>query len=245
MAKKEKVVVVMPAYYASRTLKKVYRKIDRKIIDEVILVDDGSKDGTGELAKNLGIKTFLHRRNEGYGANQKTCYQQALKSKADYVIMLHPDGQYDPKDLKKFIDLLKTKKADLVIGSRFLKSGDRETPFYKRLPLKIIAGLFNFVLGTDLTEANSGYRGYSKKLLEKVPLGKNGNGYLFDPQMIIQAVYLGFRLAEVPVSKKYNPERIEPKFFQSIHHGLENLSLLVEYLLHKTGIRKADFLVIK
>ena len=243
MAKKEKVVVVMPAYYASRTLEKVYRGIDRKIVDEVILVDDGSKDGTGAIAKSLGIKTSLHRRNKGYGANQKTCYQLALKSKADYVIMLHPDGQYNPRDLKKFINLLKTKTADMVIGSRFLGSGDKETPVYKRLPLKVIAGLFNFVLGTKLTEANSGYRGYSRKLLEIVPFLKNGSGYLFDPQMIIQAVYFGFSLAEVPVSKRYNPERIEPKLIQSIHHGLENLSLLAEYLFHKTGIKRADFLI--
>src|SRR3989338_5261674 len=131
MVKKEKVVVVMPAYYASRTLEKVYHGIDTKIVDEVILVDDGSKDGTGAVAISLGIKTFLHRRNKGYGANQKTCYRQALKSKADYVIMLHPDGQYNPSDLIKFINLLKLKKADMVIGSRFLRSGDKETPAYK------------------------------------------------------------------------------------------------------------------
>ncbi len=243
MTKKEKVIVVLPAYNAVRTLKKVYQGIDSKIVDYVLLVDDGSKDGTGAFSKRLGIDTIIHRQNKGYGANQKTCYQRALKLKADYVIMLHPDGQYDPKDLKKFVDLLKSKKADLVIGSRFLKSGDKETPVYKRLPLKIIAWLFNLVLGTGLTEANSGYRGYSGRLLEKVPFRKNGNGYLFDPQMIIQAVYFGFNLAEVPVSKKYNPERIEPRFIQSIHHGLENLILLWRYLLHKTGVRQADFLI--
>jgi glycosyltransferase involved in cell wall biosynthesis len=243
MAKKEKIIVVLPAYNAARTLKKVYQGINRRIIDKVILVDDGSKDGTGDFSKKLGIDTIIHRRNKGYGANQKTCYKQALKLKADYVIMLHPDGQYDPKDLKKFVAVLKSRRVDMVLGSRFLESGDKETPVYKSLALKIIATLFNLVLGTKLTEANTGYRGYSRKLLTTIPFYKNGDGYLFDPQMIIQAVHFGFNLAEVPVSKRYNPERIEPKFIQSIHHGLENLSLLLQYLLHKKRIRPADFLI--
>ena len=211
MTKKEKIIVVLPAYNAVRTLKKVYQGIDSRIINSVVLVDDGSKDGTGAFSKKLGIDTIIHRQNKGYGANQKTCYQRALKLKADYVIMLHPDGQYDPKDLKKFVAVLKSRRVDMVLGSRFLKSGDKETPAYKSFSLKIIAALFNFVLGTNLTEANTGYRGYTRKLLETIPYYKNGDGYLFDPQMIIQAIYFGFNFAEVPVSKRYNPERIEPK----------------------------------
>jgi glycosyltransferase involved in cell wall biosynthesis len=191
----------------------------------------------------LGIETITHRQNMGYGANQKTCYQRALKLKADYVIMLHPDGQYDPKDLTKFIAVLKFRQADMVLGSRFLMSGDKETPAYKSFSLKIIAALFNFVLGTKLTEANTGYRGYTRRLLQKVPFLKNGDGYLFDPQIIIQAIHFGFKIAEVPVTKRYNPERIEPKFIQSIYHGLENVSLLLAYLFHKTGIRPTDFLI--
>lgn len=243
MTKKEKIIVVLPAYNAVRTLKKVYQGIDRRIINYVVLVDDGSKDGTGSFSKKLKIDTIIHSQNKGYGANQKTCYQRALKLKADYVIMLHPDGQYDPKDLIKFVTVLKSKQADMVLGSRFLESGDKETPFYKSFSLKVIAFLFNLVLGTKLTEANTGYRGYTKKLLETIPFQKNGDGYLFDPQMIIQAVHFGFNIAEVPVSKRYNPERIEPKFIQSIHHGLENVSLLLQYLLHKTGIKQSDFLI--
>lgn len=243
MTKKEKIIVVLPAYNAVRTLKKVYQGIDSRIISNVLLVDDGSRDGTGEFSKKLGIDTIIHRQNKGYGANQKTCYEQALKLKADYVIMLHPDGQYDPKDLIKFVTVLKSKQTDMVLGSRFLQSGDKETPFYKSFSLRMIASLFNLVLGTKLTEANTGYRGYSRKLLITVPFYKNGDGYLFDPQMIIQAIHFGFNLAEVPVSKRYNPERIEPKFIQSVHHGLENLSLLLQYLLHKKGIRPANFLI--
>lgn len=243
MPKKEKIIVVLPAYNAARTLKKVYQGIDRRMIHKVILVDDGSRDGTGALSKKLGITTIIHRKNKGYGANQKTCYKTALKLKADYVIMLHPDGQYDPGDLKKFVKLLKFGKAEMVIGSRFLKGGDKETPFYKVLPLRIIAKLFNLILGTKLTEANSGYRGFSANLLKTVPFQKNGNGYLFDPQIILQASYLGFKLAEVPVSKKYNPERIEPNFAKSVHHGMENLFLLAQFLLHQFKVKSADFLV--
>lgn len=243
MVKKEKIVVVLPAYNAVRTLQKVYQGIDRRIINQVVLVDDGSQDRTSTLSKKLGIFTIVHRKNNGYGANQKTCYKTALKLEADYVIMLHPDGQYDPKDLKKFVQLLKSGKADMVIGSRFLRGGDKETPLYKVLPLKIIAKLFNFVLGTELTEANSGYRGYSRNLLKTVPFQKNGDGYLFDPQIILQAKYLGFKLAEVPVSKKYNPERIEPNLVKSVHHGMENLFLLIQYFLHRLKIKSADFLI--
>lgn len=236
-------MVVLPAYNAVRTLKKIYQGVDRKIIDRVILVDDGSVDDTSVLSKKLEIDTIIHRQNKGYGANQKTCYQRALKLNADYVIMLHPDGQYDSRDLIKFVIALKSRQADMVMGSRFLESGDKETPFYKAVSLKIIAALFNLVLRTKLTEANTGYRGYTRKFLESVPFQKNGNGYLFDPQMIIQAVFFGFRIAEVPVDKRYNLERIEPNFFKSIHHGLENLGLLLQYLLHKKGIKPANFLI--
>ena len=209
MKKESIVAVVMPAYNAARTLETIYRSIDRGLVNKIILVDDGSSDGTGVLSKKLGINTIIHGRNKGYGANQKTCYDRALKSGADYVIMLHPDGQYDPKDLKKFVKALESKKADMVIGSRFLAGGDKETPFYKLFPLKIIAKLFNLVLGTGLTEANSGYRGYSKRLLEKVPFTKNGNGYLFDPQMIIQAIYFGFNLAAENPLGIYRPGKGE------------------------------------
>lgn len=239
-----KVTVVLPAYNAERTLEKIYREIPKKTVSNIILVDDGSKDRTVKIARRLGIKTIVHKKNLGYGANQKTCYKNALKMGADYVIMLHPDGQYDPRDLPKFVNALKAKKGDVILGSRFMgKTGD-ETPFYKVLSIKTITFLFNLVLRTKITEVNTGYRGYSRRVLETIPFMKNGNGYIFDPQALIQTVYFGFKVKDVPVAKKYNPERIEPNFRKSIEHGLENITLLCQYLLHKWNIKKADFLAV-
>lgn len=236
--KKPKIVIVLPAYNAERTLERVFKGIPKGL--SVLLCDDKSKDGTTKLSKKLGIKTIIHPQNLGYGANQKTLYKNALKMGADFIIMLHPDGQYDPKDLPKFIRALKDKKGDLILGSRFLGTKN-ETPFYKSVSIKIITLLFNLILKVKLSEVNSGYRGFSRGLLNRVPFDKNGNGYIFDPQMIIQAKYFGFKIAEVPVSKVYNPERISPNFSKSVEHGLENLKLLIQYLLHRFHIREANF----
>lgn len=241
--KKPKTLVVLPAYNAERTLQKVYNQIPGKASLSILLVDDGSKDHTAKLSRRLRIKTIVHKKNMGYGANQKTCYTYALKNKFDYAIMLHPDGQYDPKDVTKFIKVLKSGKADLVLGSRFLgKSGD-ETPFYKSFSIRIITFLFNLVLGTKISEANTGYRGYTRRALETIPFMKNGNGYIFDPQAIIQVVNAGFKIKDVPVAKKYNEEAINPNFKKSVEHGLENIKLLGQYILHKLSIRSSDFLI--
>lgn len=240
--KTTKVIVVMPAYNAERTLEKIYYRIPRQIVDDIILVDDGSKDNTAKLSKKLGIRTIVHSRNMGYGANQKTCYTNALKAGADYVIMLHPDGQYDPQALPKFIKVLKSGKVDVILGSRFMGERGDETPFYKSISIKIITIMFNLILKTKITEANTGYRCYSRRFLETAPFMKNGNGYIFDPQALIQATYFGFRIKDVSVAKRYNPERIEPNLQQSIYHGLENIKLLIQYLLHKWNLRQADFL---
>lgn len=234
--------IVLPAYNAERTLEKIFREISKQV-DNIILVDDGSKDKTARLSKKLGIKTIIHKKNLGYGANQKTCYKQALKSDADFIVMLHPDGQYNPKDLPLFIKALHAKKGDIVLGSRFLsKSGD-QTPLYKSFSIRIITFLFNLVLRTNLSEVNTGYRGYTRQVLEKIPFNKNGNGYIFDPQFLIQSIHFGFKIYDVPVSKKYNPEGISPDFKKSVEHGLENMSLLLQYILHKLKINKANFLM--
>lgn len=239
--KEEKVVVVIPAYNSERTLEEVYKKIP-KSVSQVIIVDDASKDHTVEVIKKLGIKPIVHKKTLGYGGNQKTLYSQTLKSGAEYVVMLHPDGQYDPSDLPKFINALKQKKGDLILGSRFLSKDINETPGYKSISIKLITFLFNLVLGTHISEVNTGYRGYTAKLLKTIPFLKNGNGYIFDPQFIIQTSYFGFKIADVPVSKRYNKGAISPNFSKSIQHGLENMQLLIEYTLHRLGIRKTEFL---
>ncbi len=239
--KKSKIIIAMPAYYAERTLESVYKNIPNKSSLTLLLVDDGSKDNTAKVSRKLGIKTIVHKKNAGYGANQKTLYTNALKMGADFVIMLHPDGQYDPKDLPKFIKSLKSGKADLILGSRFLGKGD-ETPFYKAFSIKIITFLFNLILGIHISEANTGYRGYTRRALQTIPFMKNGDGYIFDPQAIIQVVNAGFKIKDVPVAKKYNEEAISPNFRKSVEHGLENIKLLWQYILHRLKIKKADFL---
>ena len=239
---KRKVVIVIPAYNSEKTLDKVYKDIPRHLVSEIIIVDDGSKDNTVSVINKLGIKPILHKRNLGYGGNQKTLYETALKLKADFIIMLHPDGQYNPKDLPKFINALKEGKGDLILGSRFLSNDINETPGYKAISIKLITLLFNLVLRTHMSEVNTGYRGYTAELLKAVPFLKNGNGYIFDPQLIIQASNFGFRIANVPVSKRYNKEAISPNFSKSLNHGIENIMLLVQYILHRSGLKKADFL---
>jgi glycosyltransferase involved in cell wall biosynthesis len=241
--RKRRIIIVMPAYNAARTLEQVYRKIPKSIIDEILLVDDASKDQTVTLAKKLGIKTIAHEKNLGYGGNQKTCYSQALKQGATHVIMLHPDGQYDAEDLPLFVNSLKNKDYSLILGSRFLGK-HHQTPFYKAISIRFLTFLFNFVLRTRLTELNTGYRGFSRKFLETVPFRKNGDGYLFDPQIIIQAIHFGFQIHEVPVTKDYLKEASSPNFYQSVKHGLENLQLLATYILHILKIKRADFLTI-
>jgi glycosyltransferase involved in cell wall biosynthesis len=239
--KKKKIIVVMPAYNAARTLPDVFEQIPKGIVDKVLLVDDASKDNTVEIAKELGLEVIVHKKNKGYGGNQKSCYDYALKWGADYVIMLHPDGQYDPQDLPVFIKALESGSSDMILGSRFL--GKRhQTPLYKTVSIKFITMLFNLVLKTKLTEANTGYRGYTRKFLEKIPYHQNGNGYIFDPQFIIQAVFFGFKIKEVSVSKDYLKEASSPNFKTSLIHGFENLKLLTEYLLHRSNLNKFPYL---
>lgn len=240
--RRSEVVIVIPAYNSERTIKEVYRKIPKVLADEVIIADDGSNDHTIKVIENLGLKPLIHKKNLGYGANQKTLYTKALRLNAKYIIMLHPDGQYDPLDLPKFIKALRKGQGDLILGSRFLSKGINQTPGYKSISLKLIAIIFNLVLGLNLSEVNTGYRGYNTKLLKTIPFLKNGNGYIFDPQLIIQTVHFGFKIYEVPVSKRYSKEAISPNFSKSVKHGLENIQLLIEFILHRLGIKKADFL---
>ena len=238
----KKSIVVMSAYNAARTIFSVYNKIPHNLVSNLILVDDFSKDETVKIARNLGIKTILHKKNLGYGANQKTCYKNALKLEGDFIISLHPDDQYDPKDISRFIEKFNESDADIIFGSRFLKSGYKKTPFYKSISIRIITIIYNLFLGTKLTEVNTGYRGYSRKALNSIPWEKNGNSYIFDPQVIIQSVEFGLKIEEIAINKNYHRAASSPNFFKSFHHGIENIYLIFLYILHKLKIKKIHFL---
>jgi len=243
MTEKKPVIVVMPAYNAAQTLVETYRSIPADYVDQVILVDDGSIDGTVKVAQELELDLIIHPHNAGYGANQKTCYMEALRLGAEIVIMLHPDGQYDPKIIPDMIAAIHAGQGDFVLGSRFLPpigalSGGM--PRYKYLSNRFLTAVENFVMGTHLSECHTGYRAYSRKLLETIPFLRNSNDFAFDTEMIFQANYFGFKFAEVPVSTKYFHEASSISFRASVMYGLKTLWVAGRYLLHRLKIWQFD-----
>ncbi|OGQ49114.1 MAG: glycosyl transferase family 2 [Deltaproteobacteria bacterium RIFCSPLOWO2_02_FULL_57_26] len=237
-AGRPKVVVVMPAYNAAKTLRITYNAIPKEEVDHVILVDDGSTDETLKIANELKLEVFVHTRNFGYGANQKTCYTEALKAGADIVVMLHPDYQYDPTLLPTLVAPMASSEADVVLGSRFLQ-GDvlqQGMPWWKYLGNRFLTWVENLVLGLDLSEYHTGYRAYSRSVLEKVPFLLNSDKFVFDQEMLVQAVHMGFGIKEVPVPTKYFPEASSAGFIASTIYGLSILLLLGRYLLHRVSL---------
>jgi glycosyltransferase involved in cell wall biosynthesis len=236
--KKPKTVVVMPAYNAARTLRITYNAIPREKVDHIILVDDGSTDETLRIARELNLEVFVHSRNFGYGANQKTCYTEALKSGADIVVMLHPDYQYDPKLLPELVAPIESLQADIVLGSRFLCGSvvKQGMPWWKYLGNRCLTVLENWVLGLRLAEYHTGYRAYSRRALEAVPFLLNSDKFVFDQEILVQAVHLGFRIKEVPVPTKYFPEASSAGFIASVIYGMSILRLLGRYLLHRMSL---------
>jgi glycosyltransferase involved in cell wall biosynthesis len=239
------VYVVMPAYNAAKTLEQTHASIPEGVVSTILLVDDHSADETVRIARDLGLELIVHPHNVGYGGNQKTCYMEALRRDAD-VVMLHPDGQYDPAVIPSLIDPIACGSADMVLGSRFLQPGG---PLAGRMPLYKIAGnrllttVENWVLGTHLSELHTGYRAYGRKFLETVPFLRNANGFSFDSQMIAQAVAFGMRIQEVPVATKYFPDASSTSLQQSIVYGVRTLNVMVRYKLHqKRLLRAAIFL---
>ena len=228
-----KVIVVMPAYNAAETLVDTYRSIPAEHVDKVILVDDGSIDNTAVIAEELGLELIVHPHNAGYGANQKTCYMEALRQGAEIVIMLHPDGQYDPNIIPQMIAAIREGKGDFVMGSRFLppKSAlEGGMPRYKYVSNRFLTGVENLVMGTNLSECHTGYRAYSRELLLTVPFLRNSNNFVFDTEMIFQAEHFGFRFAEVPVSTRYFNEASSISFWASMQYGLSTLAVGMRYL---------------
>ena len=237
-----KVIVTMPAYNAAKTLIKTFDDIPKGLVSEIILVDDCSQDDTVAVGSTLPIKVVRHPHNVGYGGNQKTCYLEALRDDADIVIMLHPDYQYDPKKIPEMIAPILEDKADIVLGSRFLGGGALRggMPYYKFVSNRFLTGCQNMVLGTNLSEFHTGYRAYSRKFLQTVPFLRNSIAFVFDAEILCQAIYFGFRVAEIGVETRYFAEASSINFWNSVKYGLGVLGTLVKYLGAKTGLSKSE-----
>jgi len=235
-----KTVIVLPAYNASKTLKRTLSDIPDSIADDIILVDDASSDNTVEIAKELGLKTFRHEKNLGYGGNQKTCYEEALRSGADIVVMLHPDYQYDPKVIPELIEPIWKGQADAVFGSRMMKGGALEggMPLWKHNANILLTAFENVMLGTYLTEYHSGFRAYSKKLLESVDFKRNSNGFIFDTEIIVQLLIKKFKIEEIPIRTRYFEEASTVGFWTGCRYGLGIIKTIFKYLLHVKGAWK-------
>jgi len=234
------VVVVMPAYNAGRTLRMTYKDLPHEHVDMVILVDDYSSDDTVAVARELNLNIFLHDRNYGYGANQKTCYTEALRAGAQIVVMVHPDYQYDPRLLPDVIAPIQRGEADVVLGSR-LKSGSALSggmPWWKYVSNRFLTGVENYVFGLHLSEYHTGYRAYRREVLETVNFTLNSDKFIFDQEIMAQIVEAGFRVAEVPVPTRYFAEASSASFLASSRYGLGILSLMGKYVLHRRGVMR-------
>jgi len=233
-----RIVVVMPAYNAAKTLRITHQAIPLQKIDRIILVDDGSTDETLAIARDLNLTVFVHTRNFGYGANQKTCYTEALKEDAEIVVLLHPDYQYDPTLLPELVAPIEADEADIVLGSRFLLGSvmQQGMPWWKYVSNRFLTRLENLVLGLRLSEYHTGYRAFSRRVLEEVPFLLNSDKFVFDQEFLVQAAHLGFRIKEVPVPTKYFPEASSAGLVDSTIYGLSILLLLARYLLHRTSL---------
>lgn len=237
----KKVIVVMPAYNAELTLEKTFRDIPKECVDEVILTDDASSDRTVEIAKSLGITVICHNKNKGYGANQKTCYDAALEKGADVIVMIHPDYQYDSRILPYAVGFLFTGICDVIIGSRIrtrkeaLKGG---MPLYKYISNRFLTIIENLILGQNLGDFHSGFRVYTREVLEKIPYHSNSNDFVFDSEFLIQATYFGFRIGDIPIPTRYFDEASSINLWRSMKYGCQTLLTLAKYVIQKSGFFK-------
>ena len=240
MLKGKRVMVVMPAYNAERTLLKTFAEIPKDIVDDVILVDDQSQDRTAEIARSLGINTIVHSKNLGYGGNQKTCYKEAMKLGADIVIMVHPDYQYTPKLITAMASLISEGIFDCVLGSRILGVGALRggMPRYKYVANRALTLVQNLLLGYKLSEYHTGYRAFSRKLLETLPLENNNDDFVFDNQMISQIIYFGFSIGEVTCPTRYMEDSSSISFQKAVWYGMGVVKTSVAFRLHRWGLRK-------
>ena len=239
-----KVIVVMPAYNAERTLKQTFEELPKEIVDEVILTDDGSKDRTAEVSEELGITTYRHIQNRGYGGNQKTCYQKALEKGADIVVMVHPDYQYTPFLVTAMASMVGSGLYDVVLASRILGNTALSggMPLYKYTANRALTFFQNLMLGQKVSEYHTGYRAFSRKVLETLPLEENSEDFIFDNQMLTQTVYFGFQIGEVSCPTKYFEEASSINFKRSVVYGLGCVLNSVYYALAKRGVYSPRFL---
>jgi glycosyltransferase involved in cell wall biosynthesis len=238
-ARAARVMVVMPARNAARTLERTVSAIPTAVVDEIILVDDGSTDDTLEVARRLPVRLIWHPHNVGYGGNQKTCYLEALQRDADVVVMLHPDGQYEPLLIPKMVEPIIEGRADMVLGSRFLTPGgplEGGMPRWKYAANRTLTGIENAILGTHFSELHTGYRAYSRKLLLEVPWLRNSLDFSFDSELLFQAVQFGFRIHEVPTRTIYSEDDSNVSFRQGVVYGTKTLWAATRLVLHRRGI---------
>lgn len=240
MLNENKIIVVLPAYNAEQTLRQTYDEIPHDIVDEIILVDDASDDMTVDMAKDLGIHTYRHAKNLGYGANQKTCYSKAIGRGADIVVMLHPDYQYTPKLITAMVSIISNGLYVAVLGSRILGVGALEggMPRYKYIANRFLTFTQNFLLNYKLSEYHTGYRAFSAKLLTELPLLENSDDFVFDNEMLAQIIYFGYDIAEVTCPTRYFKEASSISFRRSVKYGLGVLWTSLRFVLSKHHIKK-------
>ena len=238
MVNSKKIVVVLPAYKAEKTLRQTYQDIPRDVVDLVLLVDDASDDKTAAVAEELGIQTFVHERNLGYGANQKTCYAEALRAGADIVVMVHPDYQYDPRLITAMAAMIASGIYDVVLASRIL--GDTALhggmPLYKYISNRALTFFQNLMLGSKLSEFHTGYRAYSRRALESLPLLANSDDFVFDNQVLMQTVALKLPIGEISCPTKYFPEASSISFVRSVKYGLGVVQTSLLFRLWRLGL---------
>jgi glycosyltransferase involved in cell wall biosynthesis len=234
----KRIFVVMPAYNAARTLRQTCAELPREIIDEVLVVDDRSSDSTVQLARELGLTTFVHHQNLGYGRNQKTCYREALRRGADIVVMLHPDYQYSPRLVTAMASLIAYGEYDVVLGSRILGHGALTggMPLYKYVANRLLTFFQNLLLNYKLSEYHTGYRAFSREVLQALPLEENSDDFIFDNELLTQAIYLRYRLGEVSCPAKYFPEASSINFSRSVRYGLGVVATSLKFRLQRMGL---------
>ncbi len=238
----KRIVVVMPSYNAAKTIAATVGEVPRDIVDEILLVDDASSDTTVEMAVKLGLTTFLHDQNFGYGRNQKTCYREALRRGADIVIMVHPDYQYSPNLIVPMAGMIAYGEYDVVIGSRILGKGALAggMPLYKYVSNRVLTLFQNILLNFKLSEDHTGFRAFTREVLEALPLEANSDEFLFDNQMLAQAVHFGFRVGEISTPTRYFAEASSINFARSVKYGLGVLSTSLKFRMHRMGLAKSS-----